>query len=222
MFSRNEKGLLIAFAVILVAIGGAYLLSQHLEKVASERIAEEKKGLDHTYAVGETAVLDSAREHETATEDGSYDVWFGWEGEMRAQVDSAQLLTTAEEVDRVLPEQQYRYEFRFDPAESNVVAVKLSLENVSATPTMTTQSGKEWFNISHFGITMGAIGYFNGTPQVDDLRSSEGYWFDLPAGSSATYTLAYIVPKDADPADLFMYVGSWDQRFKHRFDLGLA
>ncbi|QWT17105.1 hypothetical protein KPC83_04465 [Collinsella sp. zg1085] len=223
MLSRKEKGFIGALVIIALSLGGVFAVNHINDLREKERIKQEQEAVNHTYMIGETAVLDNDIEEKTATSTGMYRERYGWSGALEFTVLSAELVNDPDVVSQklnsgYLPDREWYYDSR----EHNVVVVYGRLHNVNAEQLKENEHGFKWF-FMNFGFTKSSgLPYFDGLDA--ELRDvyQELYYTTLEKGETKDVTLAIPVDKHADPKDIYMYYGDWDLRHKFHFDLGLS
>lgn len=220
MAHTKKRGALVAtllFAGVLLLVWG---IVRVFDQWGGEQNAAEMARRNQSFSVGEWAGLDSEEDQLPLPYGGSYEAYFGWEGELDVRVDSADVLSANDPRLGTLDEDKWISEA---PTEGDVsyLMVELDVRNVSAVPDTLTKSGKRWLNISFLNVADndGSLAYFDGSPEDALADLGELTYFDLEPGEEGSYTLLYGVGANADPSSLALCAGYANLPNKYRFEL---
>lgn len=235
--TKIEKRTVMSMFLTVVLIGavavGVHLYEDYIQQRNEEIERAEQKQLDRTYAYGETIVLDAARDEVILSTGNVYAARFFWEGELDITVDRVRLYPDGDALLSGLDsglewvndlDREWIARRREEGGESAYLLADVTIDNISASPIGHTKREMPWFNITFVKLStagrMAEMVGFSGMPE-DGMRDyGEGSYFDLERGESASYQLVYEVDRDADPADLFLFMGSSYAPNKYRVDLG--
>lgn len=232
---RSEKRLIVAlicaFALVGVGYAGVKAYQNNQIQQALKLEEREQKQVDRTFHIGDKIVLDSKEDEKPLPSGGDYAASFSWDGRMDLTVDRARLYPDLDSVLTVLdPHEMWTIDFertarrRMEQFNEHpaYVLLDVTLDNISAQPTGTSQTGYPWFSISVLKLnTQGhdsEMSFFNGMPPQGDINL-DMFRFDLEPGSTGTYRVLFDVPQGVSPEDMFAYVGAGYLPNKYRIDV---
>lgn len=233
--NKNEQSLAIALICVLVMLGIGVVASKLYETYEQERLDAldrvEKKKYNQTFSIGEEIVLDSAKDQILLSSGRKYEADFPWVGRMDVTVDQARLYDNPDNLLGNLDAGDRWVQFldfeslqpaRKSGSDERYLLLDVTMRNISAKADSETRAGKVWFtssfinlSVQHHDVEM--LG-FSGMPQEGDINTDIGY-FDLPIGEIASYQLVYSVNNEAEPEDMFCYMGTLYTPNKYRVDL---
>ena len=207
--NKREKAALAALIAVVIVVACVFLVRRQAEREASDavaaQVAEAGEQETQTHRVGESFEL-------TGEEPGfgTYRSSLGWTGTMGITIDGVRIWPNAtdEEVRGKLAEYPEKILER-----NGYLELTFTLQNEDAVTTGSTghSDHPDWFHSGALricdtsGEEIGGAAYFSGTPA--DAVDSERFYYDLPQGQTATYTIGYLVEKTAvdDVSDLSEY-----------------
>lgn len=233
--NKNEQRLATALICVLVMLGigvGAGKLYEAYEQERLDALDKvEKKKHDRTFSIGEEIVLDSAEDQILLSSGRKYEADLPWSGRMDVTVDRARLYENPDALLGNLDVGARWVQFlefeSLQPARKSesgerYLLLDVTVRNVSAKADSETRAGKVWFTSSFINLSvqhhdMEMLG-FSGMPQEGDINTDIGY-FDLPIGETASYQLVYSVNNEAEPDEMFCYMGLLYAPNKYRVNL---
>lgn len=197
--NKKEKATLVALIAAVIVVACVFFVQKQVEEEASDavaaQVAELGKQETQTHRVGESFEL-------TGKEPGfgTYRSSLGWTGTMGITIDGARVWANAtdEEVRGKLAEYPEKI-----LEKNGYLELTFTLQNEDAVTTGSTghSDHPDWFSSGSFricdtsGEEIGGDAYFSGTPV--DAVDGEQFYYDLPQGQTATYTIGYLVEKTA-------------------------
>lgn len=229
MIDRGEKRAVAVLCAAVLATFGIFtvfrLTGKQDAQVQVQQVADQGEAETQAHMVGERFELVG-----TDAGFGTYRASLGWKGAMEVAIEGAQVWKQATSPE--LSEKLASYPVKILEG-SSYLELEVTLDNVSASTTISPgrSNHPSWFNITSIricdesGTQNGTPVYFTGTPE--DAAGGEDFYFELPVGQSATYTIGYLVEKPAvgNPEDLSNYVvhlGNNDQYGSCTVSLGGA
>lgn len=192
--SKKEKVVIVVLVAAMAVGWGAY--QWYMQRRAADRAAFEQSQ-NQEFSMGETVHLDAEQDENTVNTDSLFDTegvpyisGLAFRGTMDVTVQNATLYDTPaaaglDETNLV------------EPGMSGypLLLVEVSLKNVDAEPAGSSNSGKDWFNVSFLNLSSaGPPNYFDGTPE--GANASEGFDFELGKGQERAFRLGWFVDPD--------------------------
>lgn len=220
---KKELVTITVLVVVTLACAGAFFVTQTLTKQTAD--ATENQAWNQEQVVvpaGETVTLNDATEEAGAVEsaDGiKRYIKFGWNGDMEVTVQGATFYSDP----HAAPDELTNQLAHPMQDESHLLVVEIELNNVSAEPMLSDSDGNLRFTASIFGVPDYELCYFSGATVAD---GHDYFAFDLPVGSSSTYTLAFLSSisstrgdSDAISVPSYLEPGADGMRGKYQMEL---
>ncbi len=208
--NKKEKAAVVALLGIALVAVCVFMSCRYVQKREADKevmqVAAKGEQETQTHEVGEAFELTGEN-----PDFGTYRSSLGWVGTMGITINGIKAWSNA--TDGEIRGKLAKYPEKI-LEKNGYVELTFTLQNIDAITTGATghSNHPEWFHSGSFrlcdtnGEQAGSAVCFTGTPE--EATDGEQFYYDLPQGQSATYTIGYLVEKSAvpNPNDVSQYV----------------
>lgn len=195
----REKTAILGLIVVLLVVFAARAIFPAAQSANENAERRRLQQATEIVPMRKTARLSNELAEKRNGKQTGFDGPFIWDGELDVSIMDAKLYKSGGEARKHI-DLDPRYPDWGRRINKRVLVCKVKIENKNAVSQVESKAGHRWFNITGVcprGRNLSDVSYFDGMPQEGSLDDGESVYFDLPQGKSRTYTLAFVVNKNA-------------------------